>query len=187
MIRSITRTTPHLGLAAIVLFALLTGLTARITIPLPFTVVPITLQTLAVLLSGLVLGSRGGAISQLAYLGILFAGLPLSSSGLGGPAAFLTPTGGYLVAFVPAAYVAGYLAERAATGATRALLVDIAAGITGMLVIYLGGVAWLSILLGDFVTALQQGLLPFIGVDLAKAVVAALVANGGRRILRPTS
>ena len=74
--------------AAIVIFAAITALTARVTIHLPFTPVPITLQTLAVLLSGLVLGSRGGALAQLTYLGLIATGLPLDANGLGA-AAFL--------------------------------------------------------------------------------------------------
>src|SRR5690606_28062574 len=92
---------------SVLFFALLSAVTARIVMPLPFTPVPITLQVMAVLISGLVLGSRAGAMSQLAYLGAIAVGLPLAASGLGGPAAFLTPTAGYLVAFVPGAFVAG--------------------------------------------------------------------------------
>jgi biotin transport system substrate-specific component len=187
MIRSATHRIPRVGVAAILFFALLTALTARITIPLPFTVVPITLQTLAVLLSGLVLGSRQGALSQVAYLAAMAAGLPLSASGMGGVAAFMTPTAGYLVAFVPAAFVAGYFVEQLDARTRPAFAVNLLAGIAGMLVIYMGGVAWLAWFIGDFATALQQGLLPFMGVDLGKAVVAALVASGGRRIFMPTA
>jgi biotin transport system substrate-specific component len=186
MIGSASRSRPHLGLAAILLFAALTALTARITIPLPFTVVPITLQTLAVLLSGLVLGSRAGALGQLAYLAAIAAGLPLSANGLGGLAAFATPTAGYLVAFVPAAFVAGNLAEHRDASALPSFVVTMLAAIAGMLVIYVGGVAWLTFVVGDFKVALQQGILPFIGVDLCKAAVAALVANSGRRIFSTT-
>lgn len=185
MLRSVTRVTPHASLAPILLFAALTAITARITIPLPFSVVPITLQTLAVLLSGVVLGSRRGALSQAAYLAAIAVGLPLSASGIGGLAAFMTPTAGYLLAFVPAAFVAGYIVERG-DAEVPTLMRSLVAAVVGMVVIWAGGVAWLSFFVGDLRLALQQGLLPFIGVDLGKAVVVALVANGGRRIFMPT-
>ncbi|MCC7354588.1 MAG: biotin transporter BioY [Anaerolineae bacterium] len=169
--------------ASILFFAALTALTARIAIPLPFTPVPITLQVLAVLLSGLVLGARGGAASQLAYLAAILAGLPLSASGMGGPAAFLGPTAGYLLAFVPAAFVVGLGA-----GEPRAsFLRQLAASLAGVLVIYLGGTAWLSIWLGGNVAkAWQLGVAPFVVVDLAKGGVAAAVARSGRAILHST-
>lgn len=166
-------------------FALLSAVTARIVIPLPFTPVPITLQVMAVLLSGLVLGRRGGAASQLAYLAAIAAGLPLAASGLGGPAAFLTPSAGYLVAFVPGAYVAGWLIERLPLTGRRNLLWYGVAGLAGVAVIYAGGASWLAVMVGDLGVALRQGVLPFIAVDTAKALVAALVAGGGRLWLRP--
>src|SRR3989337_158120 len=141
MIRSSARPTTNTLVLPVIFFAMLTALTARITIPLPFTVVPITAQTLAVLLSGLVLGSRAGATSQMLYLAAIVAGVPVSAAGLGGPAAFLTPTAGYLIAFVPAAFLAGYVLERLIInqGQTRpTLLIHIIASISGMVVIYVG-------------------------------------------------
>ena len=187
MIRSLPRPSVRTLVVPVLFFALLTAVTARITIPLPFTVVPITLQVLAVLLSGLVLGSRAGAFSQLVYLAAIAAGLPVSAAGIGGPAAFVTPTAGYLLAFVPAAFVAGYIVERVQASGWQSILIHIMAGICGVLVIYTGGVAWLTFLLGDFRTAIQQGLLPFIGLDLGKAIVAALVASGGRLLFMPSA
>lgn len=185
MIRSLPRPSARTLVLPVLFFALLTAVTARITIPLPFSVVPITLQALAVLLSGLVLGSRAGALSQLVYLAAILAGLPISASGIGGPAAFVTPTAGYLIAFVPAAYVAGTILERGQTGRWQSVLIHIVAGLCGVLVIYTGGVAWLTFFLGNFQSAFQQGVLPFIGVDLVKAIVAALAASGGRLLLMP--
>ena len=187
MIQSLPRSSARTWIVPLLFFALLTAVTARITIPLPFTVVPITLQVLAVLLSGLILGSSAGALSQLLYLAALAAGLPASSSGIGGPAVFLTPTAGYIVAFVPAAFVAGYIVERAQGRGWQSTLLHLIAGLCGVGVIYMGGVAWLAVLLGDFQVALQQGLLPFIGVDLGKAIAAALVANGGRLLFTPST
>lgn len=158
-------------------FAAFTALAARVVIPLPFTPVPITLQVMAVLLAGLVLGPRAGAASQLAYLAAIAAGLPLDARGLG-PAALLGPTGGYLVGFVPAAFLAGWLAQRlSATRGSRFL-----AALTGVAVIYAAGVAWLALALGDLDAAWRLGVAPFIGLDLGKALVAAVVAESGRRL-----
>ncbi|MCK6628566.1 MAG: biotin transporter BioY [Anaerolineae bacterium] len=165
-----------LKLAVIVVFAAITALTARITIPLPFTPVPVTLQTLAVVLAGLVLGSRNGAWAQLVYLGLIAAGLPLDAKGIG-PAAFFGPTAGYLIGFVPAAFVAGWLAERFSA---RSWWGNFLAGIAGMLVIYLVGAGWLGLMLGSMEKAWLGGVAPFILIDLGKAVIAASVAESGK-------
>ncbi len=165
-------------LAGIALFVALTALTARITIPLPFTPVPITLQVMAVLLAGLVLGPKGGAVSQLAYLAAIAAGLPLDARALG-PVALAGPTAGYLLAFVPGAFVTGWLAEKlSATRASRFL-----ATLAGVAVIYAGGLAWLSPTVGGLRAAWMLGAAPFILVDLGKALVAAAVAESGRLLL----
>ena len=162
----------------IALFATFTALTARITIPLPFTPVPITLQVMAVLLAGLVLGPRGGAISQLAYLAAVAAGLPLDARGLG-PAALLGPTAGYLLGFAPAACVAGWLA-----GQLQGVRVGgFVAALAGVAVIYTCGLAWLAPGVGSLGTAWGLGAAPFILVDLGKALVAAAVAGSGRTLL----
>jgi biotin transport system substrate-specific component len=162
----------------VALFAAFTALTARVTIPLPFTPVPITLQVMAVLLAGLVLGPRGGAISQLAYLAAVAAGLPLDARGLG-PVALLGPTAGYLLGFAPAAFVAGWLARR---------LWDVWAGrfvaaLAGVAVIYACGLAWLTPSAGSLRAAWMLGVAPFILVDLGKALVSAAVASSGRTLL----
>ncbi len=165
-----------LKIAVIVVFAAITALTARITIPLPFTPVPVTLQTLAVVLSGLVLGSRNGAWAQLTYLGLIAAGLPLDARGIG-PAAFFGPTAGYLIGFVPAAFVAGWLAERFSA---KSWWGNFLAGIVGMLVIYLVGAGWLGLMLGSVEKAWLGGVAPFILIDLGKAIIAASVAESGK-------
>ena len=97
--------------ATIAFFAALTALTARITIHLPFTPVPITLQVMVVLLAGLALGAKDGALSQIAYVASIALGLPFDANALGA-AAFASPTAGYLIGFIAGAFVAGYLAER---------------------------------------------------------------------------
>jgi biotin transport system substrate-specific component len=169
-----------LWLAVTIIFAAITALTARITIPLPFTPVPITLQTLAVVLSGLVLGARGGALAQLFYLGLIAAGLPLDARGLG-PAAFFSPTAGYLIGFVPAAFVAGWLAERLTA---RSWWGNFVAALAGMLVIYLLGAGWLAVMLGSWQKAGLGGVAPFILFDLGKAAIAAGVAESGKHLFR---
>lgn len=164
-----------LQVVTIIIFAAITALTARITILLPFTPVPITLQTLAVVLSGLVLGSRNGALAQLTYLSLIAAGLPFDAQRLG-PAAFWGPTAGYLICFVPAAFAAGWLAEYWASKRWG----NFAAAMAGMLVIYLVGVSWLALMLGSWQKAWLGGVAPFILIDLAKAAVAAGAAESGK-------
>lgn len=168
-----------LRLATILVFAAVTALAARVTIHLPFTPVPVTLQTLAVVLSGLVLGARGGAAAQLVYLGLIAAGLPFDANGLG-PASFFGPTAGYLVGFVPAAFAAGWLSE-ILPGRRWA---NFTAAIAGMLLIYLVGAGWLAAFLGDWRSAWAGGVVPFILPDLAKALIAAVAAESGRILFR---
>lgn len=168
------------SIAAIITFAAITALTARITILLPFTPVPITLQTLAVVLSGLVLGSRSGALAQIVYLGLIATGLPFDAKGLG-PAAFFGPTAGYLLGFVPAAFMTGWLAERLAW---RSWWGNFVAAVVGMSVIYLVGASWLAIVLGNWQRAWLGGVAPFILLDLGKAAVAAGVSESGKLFFR---
>jgi biotin transport system substrate-specific component len=167
-------------IATIIFFAAITALTARITIPLPFTPVPITLQTLAVVLSGLVLGARNGALAQLVYLGMIAVGLPFDARGLG-PAALLGPTAGYLIGFVPAAFVTGWLAEKFAW---RSWWGNFVAAVAGVAVIYLVGATWLAALLGSWQKAWSGGVAPFILLDLGKAALAAGVAESGKLLFR---
>jgi biotin transport system substrate-specific component len=166
------------SVGGIALFAAFTVLAARVAIPLPFTPVPVTLQVMAVLLAGLVLGPKAGAISQLTYLAAIAAGLPFDARALG-PAALVGPTAGYLLGFAPAAFVAGWLAER--LSATRANY--FLAALAGVGVIYAGGLAWLAPAVGSLRVAWMLGVAPFILVDLGKAIVAAAVAESGRLMM----
>lgn len=164
-------------LAAVAVFTLLTALAARVTIEVG--VVPFTLQVLVVLLSGLVLGARDGALSQAAYVALVAAGLPLDARGLG-TAALFGPTGGYLLGFIAAAGVAGLLVERGAARLWRRWL----AGVAGLAVLYLCGVAHLKLFTGmDWAAAWTAGAAPFLLADLVKAVLAAALAEGGRQAL----
>jgi biotin transport system substrate-specific component len=171
--------TSHLArLPGIILFVAFTALAARVTIPLPFTPVPITLQVMAVLLAGLVLGPKAGGASQIVYLAMIAAGLPLDAKALG-LAALTGPTAGYLMGFVPAAFLAGWLAEKLpVTRASRFL-----AATAGVGVIYAAGVTWLAPAVGSLRMAWLLGVAPFILIDLGKALVAAAVAESGRLLL----
>jgi biotin transport system substrate-specific component len=167
--------------AAIVLFAALTALAARITIPLPFTPVPITLQVMMVLLAGLTLGAKDGALSQIVYVGAILVGLPLDAKGIGA-AVLISATAGYLIAFIPAAFVTGWLAEKGARGKRGW---SFAASLIGVSIIYLMGTVWLTIgfLGGDFSRGWTLGVAPFIVVDVIKALIAAGGAEGLRTLI----
>jgi biotin transport system substrate-specific component len=157
-----------------------TALAAQVRVPIPVSVVPLTLQTMFVILAGALLGPRLGAASMLAYLGLGAAGLPVFAGGAFGLPYLFGPTGGYLLAFPAAAFVAGVIAgpgsRRGLASAVR-LVIGLAAA---SLVILLSGVAWLTALTGDAAGALALGLAPFLVGDLIKVALAALIAWRGR-------
>ena len=158
--------------AGVLGFVLLTALGARVAVPLPGTPVPFTFQVVAVLLAGWLLGPRLGAASQLSYLAVGAAGLPVFAAG-GGLAYVMGPTGGYLLAFPVAAWVVG-----AATREGAGLLRQSAGLVAGIATIHAGGAAWLATVAGEE-AALQAGVLPFLGVGAVKALFVLLL---GRRI-----
>ena len=163
----------------VVLFSAFVALTAQAEIPLwP---VPLTLQTLGVLFTGAVLGSRRGALALLLYLTEGALGLPVFAGGASGVGYMLGPTGGYLVGFVVAAGVVGRLAQR---GWDRRLVWTAVAMVIGNVIIYACGVAWLAVLLGDLWGALIKGMLLFVVGDLIKIAVAALTLPGGWKLAR---
>jgi biotin transporter BioY len=144
--------------------------------------VPITGQTLAVLLAGALLGSRRGALSQLSYLAIGATGIPFWFA-LGGPpgiARLVGPTGGYLLGFVAAAFVVGWLAER---GWDRRIASAVLAMLVGNIVIYIFGLPWLAHFVPEG-KLLAVGLYPFIPGDLAKIALAALALPSGWWLIR---
>ncbi|MGH7574315.1 MAG: biotin transporter BioY [Longimicrobiales bacterium] len=163
--------------AVMVGFAALTALGAYVSIPLPGTPVPVTLQTLVVSLSGLLLGARLGAGAQTIYLVAGALGAPVFSGGALGLAHLFGPTGGYLLAYPAAAALTGALASLA--GARRSLGSALVLGIGTFLgtgVVFVGGASQLALLTGDVGLAVQQGVLPFIVGDLLKVGVAVLIA-----------
>jgi len=153
-------------------FVALTAVGAWITIPLG--PVPVTLQVMMVILSGLLLGSRLGFLSQLLYVLAGMIGFPVFSGFSGGLAHVFGPTGGYIVAFPLAAFVVGDITERSGFGFKGSLL----GSLLGLGIIYLLGWLWLGVYLGNsFWAAFKVGVLPFIGIDVAKAFLAVAIAK----------
>jgi biotin transport system substrate-specific component len=166
------------ALLAVLGSALLT-LSAKIQVP--FYPVPMTMQTLVVLLIGMAFGARLGIATVALYLaegavGLpVFAGTPEKGIGL---AYMMGPTGGYLLGFVLAAAIAGWIVERRRDAAGLALAV-----VAGSIAIYAPGVLWLAGLVG-FAKALEFGLVPFLWGDLLKAGLAFALAVGGAAMVR---
>lgn len=160
---------PTTRAVGIVAFVALMALSARISIPLE--PVPFSLQVLVVLLSGFVLGGRDAALAQLAYVGFIALGAPIDVR-MAGSAALFGPTGGFLIGFIPAAALTGWLVEL--SGTRSALWLRWAAGLAGVAVIYTFGAAHLMLYTGmNLQKALEVGVQPFILLDMVKAVIAA--------------
>lgn len=160
----------------IVAGSLLIALSAQIAVYIG--PVPITGQTFGVLLVAAVLGRRS-VFSVLLYLGQGVVGLPVFAGGVAGPVAFLGPTAGYLIGFIPAAYVVGWLCER---GMDRRFVTATAAMIIGNLIIYTFGIIWLSTYTG-WERVFSAGLLPFIPGDLLKIGLAAVLLPSAWKLL----
>ena len=163
-------------------FSLLTALAAQVVVPLPWTPVPFTGQTFAVLLTGALLGSRLGPLAMLAYLAEGAAGLPFFKGGAGGAHyLFLSPTTGYLLAFPVAAFVTGWLAER---GWDRRIATAAAAMALGSLVILAGGWAWLTLFYRTAAEAFAAGVVPFLPGDVVKIALASAALPAGWALLK---
>jgi biotin transport system substrate-specific component len=154
---------------AIGLGALIVALAAQVVVPMM--PVPMTLQPLAVLVVGGILGPAGGLSALVLYLLLGIVGLPVFAGGAAGALRLLGPTGGYLLAFPVAAAATGALVARAPRSVLRILL----ACALGMVIIHLGGVAQLALLGGDPRLAFQVGFLPFLTGDVLKVGLAALI------------
>jgi biotin transport system substrate-specific component len=163
--------------ASVGLMAGLTAVGAFIRIPLPY--IPFTLQVLFVFLAGALLGARLGALSQLVYLGLGLAGLPVFAGGAG-PGSVLKPSFGYIVGFILAAYVIGALTQKTPALHFRSTFLKILAGLP---LIYLFGVVYFYLNF-NFITGkpcsfgyvLRWGLVIFLPGDVAKAAIAAFIA-----------
>ena len=181
-----TRTFPRAAgwlrdVVLIVLGALLVAALAQVKIALPFTPVPLTGQTFAVLLVGAALGSQRGAASMALYIALGALGLPVFAGGAAGLAYLSGATLGYLIGFVLAAYVIGLLAER---GLERSVRTSLLPFLVGTVIIYVCGVAWLTVIFGSLSKAVTAGLLPFLIGDAIKLVAAALVLPAAWKLVR---
>src|SRR5215204_2832381 len=175
-------------MARVALMAALTAVGAQISIPLPFTLVPFTLQVPMVVLAGLLLGVRHGALSQVVYLMLGAIGLPVFAGFKGGLGILLGPTGGYLISYPIAAAVAGIAAHTVARASRRkALWTGFLWGCAGLAVIYALGATWLAVVAGlSPAEALATGVLPFVIFDLIKVGLAALVAVAAAPAIAPS-
>jgi biotin transport system substrate-specific component len=167
--------------ALVVGASLFVALCARVTLPLPFTPVPLTLQNFGVLLVGLTLGSRRGFAALVLYLVEGASGMPVfNPTGLGGVAQLLGPTGGFLLAYPFVAGIAGWIMESGkktfARAATAAVLAEVA--------LFAGGLSWLAILTHSFAQAVRFGLYWFVFAEVIKVMSAAAIAAAWQRTFR---
>jgi len=164
--------------------ACLTGLVAQIRIMLPWSPVPVTGQTLAVLLAGVLLGRRWGGISLAIYAGLGIAGVPWFAGWGSGLGYLAGPTGGYIIGFILAALFLGHFTDTYIR--SRSFLSMLALMLfANFILIYIPGLfqlgLWLNLVKGEpvtFTTLLSMGALPFIAGDITKAVIAAAIARG---------
>ena len=155
-------------------FAAFTAVAAQLAVRLPFTPVPVTMQTLFVVLAGITLGPRDGFYAMVSYLAVGLAGAPVFAGFTFGPLVFVGPTGGYLIAFPAAALLAGYLVSLLGKGRVAVF----SASIAGSALILLMGGLHFSLLTGLSAAAVVQlAILPFAAGEVFKGCVAAVVAG----------
>jgi len=169
--------------AIVVGASLFVALCARITIPLPFTPVPLTVQNFGVLLVGLMLGSKRGFAALALYLAEGAIGLPVfNPTGVGGMAQLLHgATSGFLLAYPVVAWLVGYVMERGRKSFSRALL----GGFLGEVVLFTGGLAWLAVLTHSIAQAFRWGLYWFLFAEVIKVMMAAGIAAQWHRREQP--
>jgi biotin transport system substrate-specific component len=158
--------------------SLFVALCARITVPLPFTPVPLTVQNFGVLLVGLLLGSRRGFAALALYLAEGAMGMPVfSPTGVGGVAQLLGATGGYLIMYPLVAGLAGFVFERGRKTFARAAV----AGLLAEVLLFVGGIAWLYVITHSLAKAAYLGLYWFVGAEVLKVMLAAAIASRWER------
>lgn len=162
-------------IATVVAASLFVAVCARLSFPLPFTPVPLTLANFAVLAVGLALGSRAGCAALALYLIEGLAGMPVfSPAGPGGLAQLLGPTGGYLISYPAAAFAAGFVAEHL----PRKFVFSLLAAAAGNLVVFAGGISWLMVAAhASLLQAAAFGVYPFVFAEVAKITAAAGLAR----------
>jgi biotin transport system substrate-specific component len=171
--------------AIVIAASLFVALCARVTVPLPFTPVPLTLGNFAVLAVGLTLGARRGFAALVFYLAEGAMGLPVfTPSPLGGGIAqILGPTGGFLMAYPVVAFVAGWIYEKS----SRKFVWAAIGGALGEIVLFAGGLGWLFVLTHSVSQTVKWGLYWFLFAEVIKILLAAGVAERGRKWLAPRS
>jgi biotin transport system substrate-specific component len=170
--------------AIVVLASLFVALCARVTVPLPFTPVPLTLQNFGVLVVGLTLGARRGFAALLLYLAEGVMGMPVfNPAGLGGVAQLFGATGGFLMAYPFVAALAAWVMERGTKTFVRAA----SAGLLAEIVLFVGGLSWLAILTGSITQAVRWGLYWFVFAEVIKILMAAAVSLRARRWMNGTN
>jgi biotin transport system substrate-specific component len=153
----------------------LTAFMAQVKVYLPGNPVPVTLQVFAVLFTGLSMSPHPAFVALTGYLAFLASGVPIGAGGTGGITLLGGATGGYLLAFPFAAALFAYMKQT--FQAPPPFLTDTLAVTAGILFIYLLGAAWLGVVLGSAEQAWLLGVVPFIVVDTAKAILAVVAAN----------
>lgn len=168
-------------IALVVGASLFVALCARVTVPLPFTPVPLTMQNFGVLLVGLMLGSRGGFAALALYLVEGMCGLPVFSPvGPGGLAQLVGPTGGFLLAYPFVAGIAGWIMESGKRSFTR----TVTAATIAEVALFAAGVSWLAILTHSFAQASRFGLYWFVFAEVIKIMFAAAIASRFRGVAK---
>jgi biotin transport system substrate-specific component len=165
--------------ALVVGASLFVALCAQVTLPLPFTPVPLTLQNFGVLLVGLTLGSRRGFAALALYLVEGAVGMRVfNPAGQGGVAQLFGLTGGYLLAYPFVAALAGWIMERGKKSFTRAVI----SGLLAEVVLFAGGISWLAVVTHSFAQAVRFGLYWFVFAEVIKVMSAAAISAGWYRI-----
>lgn len=150
-------------------------------IAIPIGPIPIVLQNLFVILTGLLLGSRWGLAGILVYLLAGICGLPVFAGGTGGIGKFIGPTGGYLLGYIPAVYLIGVISERS----QRRMWLDAVAAIAGSVIVYCFGVSWLKVVSGmTLAKAMTVGMYPFLIGDVVKIAAAVVIAKSLRPMMQ---
>lgn len=178
-----TKKLPATGLAQIAVFVgIIAALGLVPAVSVPGVPVPITLQTLGVMLAGAVLGWRRGTVSVLVFVLLVAMGLPLLAGGRGGLGVFFAPSAGFLIGFPVAALVIGWLTERfnAARSLPKAIVINVFGGIV---VLYAFGIAGMSIMGQLPLAKAAAAALVFVPGDVIKAAIAAVVARGVHQAL----
>lgn len=164
--------------------SLFVALCAKVTLPLPFTPVPLTMENFAVLLVGLTLGSRRGFAALLVFLLEGAMGMPVfAQTGIGGIAQIIGPTGGFLIAYPFVAGLAGWIMERGRKTFARAAV----AGLLAECVLFAGGIGWLFVLTHSISMALRFGLYWFIFAEIIKVLMSSAIVSGWRRLRKAQS